>query len=129
PEGALLTTHSSWLLSVRWRNSDAMLKVARTPDERRGYELMRWWDGRGAAKVLAFAGNALLLERATGRRSPTEMAWSGRDEEACRILCDAVAALHAPRHPPLSELHALEAWFRPLFEGGGHDARLARAAG
>src|ERR1700742_542899 len=38
PDGALVATRSSWILPVR-RNVPAMLKVARIPDERRGYAL------------------------------------------------------------------------------------------
>jgi streptomycin 6-kinase len=57
---------------------------------------MAWWDGNGAAKVLARHGEALLLERATGARSLTEMVATGRDDEASRILCEVV--LHGDIH-------------------------------
>ncbi|MGL1446712.1 aminoglycoside phosphotransferase family protein, partial [Vibrio parahaemolyticus] len=48
---------------------------------------MEWWDGEGAARVLARDATALLLERATGTASLADMARSGQDDEACRILC------------------------------------------
>lgn len=35
---------------------------------------MAWWDGDGAARVLAREGDALLLERAEGKRSPAAVA-------------------------------------------------------
>ncbi len=45
-----------------------MLKVATEPEERRGADTMTWWDGDGAAQVLAHEGDALLMERAKGQR-------------------------------------------------------------
>src|SRR5262249_44731455 len=75
-DGALITTRSSWVLPVR-RGAAAMLKVARVPDERCGYALMRWWNGEGAAEVFDAAPGALLLERAEGGHSLAALAWSG----------------------------------------------------
>jgi streptomycin 6-kinase len=95
-----------------------MLKVARIPDEGAGYRLLTWWDGQGSARVVASAVDALLMERASGAGDLAQMAWSGRDDEACRILCDTAARLHAPRSGPLPDLHPLEDWFQPLYDGG-----------
>lgn len=128
PDAALQTTHSSWVLPVRHEGAPAMLKVARNPNERSGYRLMTWWDGQGAAKVFASSTDALLMERATGADDLARMAWSGRDDDACRILCDTVARLHAPRHGPIPELHPLETWFQPLFQLATEHAALAPAA-
>lgn len=63
----------------------AMLKVARIPDEEAGYRLLTWWDGQGAARVFASAAGALLMERASGAGDLAQIAWSGQDDEACRI--------------------------------------------
>jgi len=128
PDGALLTTHSSWVLPVRQNTACAILKVARTPDERHGYALMRWWDGAGAAKVFASAENALLLERATGRRDLAAMARFGQDDEACRILCETATRLHTWRPAPLPDLHPLGVWFQPLYDLAHQHGRLAKAA-
>lgn len=128
PDGALLTTHSSWVLPVRHEGSSAMLKVARIPDEQPGYCLMTWWDGQGAAKVFASSPEALLMERAADPRTLAQMAWSGRDDEACRILCDTAARLHVPRRSPPPVLRPLEAWFQPLFQLAPEHAALAPAA-
>lgn len=106
-----------------------MLKVARTSDERRGYELMSWWDGRGAAEVLAFEPDALLLERAEGDGDLAEMARRGEDERACRILCETASGLHARRRGAVPELHVLDEWFRPLFAEAERHARLSPSAG
>ncbi|WP_456237668.1 APH(6)-I family aminoglycoside O-phosphotransferase [Geminicoccus flavidas] len=129
PDGPLLTTRSSWVLPVRREGLPRMLKVARTLDEQAGYRLMTWWDGQGAAKIFASSTDALLMERApAGSRDLAQMARSGRDDEACRILCSTLARLHAARHCPLPELHPLEAWFQPLFELSPEHAALAPAA-
>ncbi|QBY08762.1 3'-kinase [Deinococcus metallilatus] len=116
PDGEPIHTHSSDLLPVRWRGEAAMLKLPREAEERRGGLLMRWWDGEGAARVLAHEEQtgALLLERVTGPRSLVRMVREGQDDEASRVLCGVAARLHLPRARPLPELAPLERWFRSL---------------
>ena len=128
PDGEPITTPSSLLLPVRHNGVPAMLKIAREEEERRGGALMAWWDGDGAAKVLAWHGEALLLERATGARSLTEMVATGRDDEASRILCEVALRLHAPRPGPPTELVPLTRWFAALAPAARtHGGLLARA--
>ena len=91
-----------------------MLKLAVEPEERFGASLMAWWDGRGAARVLAHESDALLLERAEGVVSLANLARSGHDDAASRIICGVVARLHAPSGRPLPELIPLQRWFREL---------------
>ncbi|WP_454850088.1 aminoglycoside phosphotransferase family protein [Rhizobium binxianense] len=114
PDGEPIITHSSRLLPVIWQGRPAMLKVADVPEEKFAAELMQWWDGDGAAEVYALEGEALLMERATGKRSLLAMAINGEDDEASRIMCRTVARLHAPRAKPLPELVPLRRWFREL---------------
>jgi streptomycin 6-kinase len=121
-------TRSSWILPVRLGLTAAVLKVARTPDEQAGYRLMSWWDGDGAARVLASDDGALLLERAAGVQSLAHMARTGQDDLACRILCRAAAQLHAPRAGSPPDLHPLDRWFAPLFELAPNHGLLAPAA-
>ncbi|MCC7250247.1 aminoglycoside phosphotransferase family protein [Hyphomicrobium sp.] len=133
PDGAPIVTPRAGLLPVRRGGGPAMLKVATEPEEMRGGVLMSWWDGEGAARVLAMDGPALLLERAQGRQSLTELARTGRDDEATRILCTVIAKLHAPREKPLPDgLVPLEAWFEALAPAaaafGGILTRCAAAA-
>jgi len=121
------------LLPVRQAGAPAMLKVSHAPEEIRGGALMAWWAGEGAARVLAREGDALLLERAMGAGSLAEMARTGRDDEACGILCAAGRALHAPRPNPRPDtLVPLEPWFRQLWPTaeaqGGLFAKSATAA-
>ena len=113
-DGDPITTPTSHLLPVRRDGVPAMLKVAVVDEEKIGARLMVWWGGLGAAPVLAYAGDALLLERAEGTRSLTAMAHTGNDEEACHILCRAVAQLHVLRDRPLPSVTPLTEWFRDL---------------
>jgi streptomycin 6-kinase len=92
-----------------------MLKLAGGVEERDGAALMSWWDGDGAARVLAREGDAVLLERAEGRLSLADMARNGRDDEATTILCRTAARLHIERPTPKPvTLKPLEVWFRAL---------------
>ena len=97
PDGAPSATRAARLLPVRRNGEPAMLKIALEREEKFGAVLMSWWDGDGAARVLAADADAILLERAMGGRSLAAWARSGRDEEATAIICDVVARLHAPR--------------------------------
>jgi streptomycin 6-kinase len=128
-DGVPIVTHSSDLLPVRQEGRPAMLKIARAAEERRGASLMTWWDGDGAARVLAHDGAAMLLERATGNRSLAAMVRDGGDDEASHILCDVAARLHAPRNRPLPDLIPLSVWFAELEPAAAkHGGVFARAA-
>jgi streptomycin 6-kinase len=132
-DGEPMVTQFSHLLPVRYGGEPAMLKLLLHDEERQGAVVMAWWDGEGAARVLAREGDGLLLERATGTRSLAAMARGDQDDEATMILCEAAAALHAPRDTPIPPgLYALDDWFAPLFSmaeaRGGVLARSAEAA-
>ncbi|WP_426747653.1 aminoglycoside phosphotransferase family protein [Myxococcus faecalis] len=133
PEGGPIVTPGARLLPVRWRQTPAMLKLALDAEEQHGARVMTWWAGDGAARVFAAEGHALLLERAEGARSLTQMARGGEDDEACRILCAVADRLHAPRStPPPEDLVPLPRWFEPLALAaathGGAFTRSAQAA-
>ncbi|KQV28460.1 3'-kinase [Rhizobium sp. Root1203] len=113
-DGDAITTHSSHLMPVLSDGRPAMLKIAHDEAERAGGAVMQWWDGVGAAKVYACDADAVLLERAGGRRSLLAMAMHGEDDEASRIICDTVSKLHAPRNKSLPDLIPLRRWFREL---------------
>jgi streptomycin 6-kinase len=114
PDGDPVETPSSVLLAVRSNGRPAMLKVALEQEEQRGNRLMAWWNGDGAAKVLAQHGPAVLLERTTGKRSLAAMVAAGRDDEASRILCHVATRLHAPRSSSPPHLLSLAHWFEAL---------------
>jgi len=128
-DGAPLKTHSSLLLPVRRAGVPAILKIAHEQEERRGSRLMAWWNGDGAARVLAEEEGVLLLERAGGSRSLVAMARAGddSDEEATRILCVATRRLHDHRAPPPSGLVPLGTWFEPLLRVSDRGDLIAEA--
>ena len=131
PDGEAFTTQytGSWLLPVRQGGRAAILKLASVPEEIAGAALMAWWDGQGAAEVLARQDEALLLERAEGSRSLVDMSRGDQDDLATAIICDAVAVLHAPRPtPPPSSLVPLDVWFGALGPGAAnHGGVLVKA--
>jgi streptomycin 6-kinase len=114
PDGEPITTPSSQLLPVRYRDQAAILKIATCEEERLGGHLMVWWDGEGAAPVLEYDDKALLLIRAMGMRSLTKMAGHGYDDEASRIICQVIIKLHEPKPNPPATLVPLSHWFRAL---------------
>lgn len=133
PNGKPIRTHASHLLPVLQGGAPAMLKLPEVEDERRGYLPLEYWNGDGAARLLARSegGEAMLIERATGKRSLAAMARSGAesDDEATAILCDAIAALQKPRGPAPAGLIPLDIWFKDLFPAAArHGGLLARAA-
>jgi streptomycin 6-kinase len=137
PDGEPFSTpyNSNWLIPVRRGGEAAILKIAPSPHERAGASLMTWLAGDGAARVLAWEGDALLLERLPAVRSLAEMARTGGDDEAMRILCAVGDRLHAPKGRPLPDsLIPLARWFRALApaaatHGGILDVSLAHAQG
>jgi streptomycin 6-kinase len=128
PDGAAIATRSSRLLPVRRQDgAAAMLKVAHEAEERLGGRMMGWWNGEGAALVLAEHDEALLLERATGAGSLAAMARSGQDAAAAKIICAVVARLHSPRPEPPLDLHPLDRWFEALWPARHAGGLLAEA--
>lgn len=115
PDGPAFETHSSLLMPVRYQGAAAMLKVAREQEEKFGGLLMCWWQGEGAARVLACHDDGILLERAQGSLSLPQMVRDGDDRQATAILCQVIACLHAPRSQPLPELIPLDQWFNSLW--------------
>lgn len=124
PDGPVLHTSSSTLAPVRHQEMPAMLKIAHTAEEQIGNGLMVWWDGAGAAPVLAHDGQALLMRRATGPRTLHDMSRHGQDGEATSLLCNALAKLHAPHPGSLPALTPLAQWFQDLLaiDVGSHPA-------
>ena len=130
PDGEPLITQTSKLLPVRYKNSPAMLKIATVSEERVGGQLMIWWNGQGAARVLAHDEDAILMERATGKNSLAIKARLYQDDEASRIICGVVAKLHAPQNKPIPPaLAPLSTWFSALDSASKqHGCVLSQAA-
>ncbi len=133
-DGEAFSSPNAWLLPVTRSGVRAILKISFAPEEMAGAHIMQWWDGQGAARVLALDGEALLLERLTGSRDLTAMARSSaEDDAATAAICDVLVRLHVPRATPLPDtLVPLEEWFSPLGPTaariGGPYALAAKAA-
>ncbi len=114
-DGDVITTPRGQLYPVRLPDGTAaMLKVSTDVEERNGHRLLRWWDGDGAARVLAHDGPALLMERAIAGDSLRDMSIQGRDGQATAILCGVLERLHRPRGAPPDGLLDLNRWFSDL---------------
>lgn len=111
--GGAVTTATSELLPGVRDGRPVMIKRALVAEERLGARVLASWAGRGAAPVLALAGDAVLMERATGPRDLAAMAVAGRDDEATGILCDALALLHELPDPGLAA-PGMRDWARAL---------------
>ncbi|WP_374570983.1 aminoglycoside phosphotransferase family protein [Phenylobacterium sp.] len=128
PDGEPFDSLNGRLAPVRFEGRAAMLKVGRSADEARGGRLLEWWNGQGAAPLLAREADAVLVARAEGS-DLAALARSGRDDEASAIICDVVGALHRPRDlPPPEGLPPLRSLFAKLLGAGHADPRLAQAA-
>ncbi|MCT4710546.1 APH(6) family putative aminoglycoside O-phosphotransferase [Enterobacteriaceae bacterium H11S18] len=131
PDGDKFITHTSTLLPVKTATDGikAMLKVTDDADEQTGNAMMAWWEGNGAAQVIAYDKEAILLARATGIASLSMMSKNGQDNEACRILCATANRLHSKLGKPLQKFTPLHRWFSSLkpaaLEHGGILAHCA----
>lgn len=116
PDGNPVMTRTSALLPVTTikEGRKAMLKLTDDENERTGGELMVWWNGSGAAQVIAHDRGATLLVRATGADSLSAMSRTGEDAQACRILCNTARQLHRPANASTPVLTPLRHWFRHL---------------
>jgi streptomycin 6-kinase len=76
-DGDPIVTRSSYLLPVRMDGridgNPAMLKIAMEAEEKFGGLVMQWWNGDSSARVYAYEGDALLMERAQGTNSLIKM--------------------------------------------------------
>jgi streptomycin 6-kinase len=128
PDGAPIAGTWASLLPVRRGGEPAMLKAGMTAEEKTAVDLLAWYDGEGAVRILERGDKAILMERARGVISLKAMARGGDDEAALTILCAAAARLHAPRAtPPPDTLVPLSTRFKPLEAAAGtHGGVLAR---
>ncbi|NNM59966.1 MAG: 3'-kinase [Legionellales bacterium] len=115
PDGEPMTMPSSELLPVRYQGKPAMLKMANTEEEQRGFALLLFRQGLGAVPIFEHEDKVILMERAIGNRSLVSMATEGQDSEATRIICEVTNKIHQLQIKPFpSELVPLNIWFRAL---------------
>jgi streptomycin 6-kinase len=127
-DGAPITTPTSALLPVVWRDVPAMLKVALLDEEKVGNQLMIWWKGEGAARVLEHAEDTILMERAEAGVSLVDLAREGRDDEASCTMCAVLRQLHRSRVHAPPALPSLAMWFEPLSRAAQEHGGILRAA-
>ncbi len=127
-DGEPVTTPSSRLLRVHAGDVPAMLKIARIDEERIGNRLMTWWNGAGAARVLAHDKDAILMEHAAGGRSLADAFGERGDDAASRAICTVAAKLHAAHGRPPFALPSLAEWFEPLGRAAQTQGGLLRVA-
>jgi streptomycin 6-kinase len=120
-DGEISVVGNSLLQPVLSAGRQAMLKVPLNKEEQRGFRLLACWDGSAAVNVFRYDAHALLMERAIGVRSLKHMVFSGREEEANRIICTVVKQLHANVCPILADLVPLPVWFRSLESAAGRE--------
>jgi streptomycin 6-kinase len=113
-DGEPFSTNSGLFQPVIYNGEQCILKIAVRDKDKRGNDLMAWWNWNGAAPVMRHDENALLMERATGSCSLIDMAKNDRDDEASRIICSVIAKLHAQNGAYPNELVPLDVWFKDL---------------
>src|SRR5262249_6248537 len=84
-------------------------------EEQRGVLSLRYFDGRGAVRLLRYDQHAQLMEYAAGDHLVT-LVERGEDERATHIIAQVIAQLHSvPQDAPHDGLVPLDRWFGALF--------------
>lgn len=123
----LIRTMTSHIYTVTHETKRAVLKLfaPSETEEQRGAAALRYFDGRGAVRLLRCDAGAHLLEYASGDELVT-LVERGEDEKATRIIAQVIRQLHSvPQDPPRDDLVKLDRWFGELF----HKAAADRQAG
>tara|TARA_R110002020_G_scaffold50791_13_gene143731 strand:+ start:3910 stop:4761 length:852 start_codon:yes stop_codon:yes gene_type:complete len=134
----LAETGRSWIFRVEQNGRNfavlKILKSAAAVEERRGAQLLNWYDGEGAATVFDMHGDTIFMEWLDGG-TLGDAVRAGHDEQATIALCVLAASLHRPRPDAPAGLLPLREHFAPLFATDArawpHTARdlFARASG
>lgn len=133
-DGPPIVTPRCALLPVLERDgSPAMLKIVTGQSQALSSTLLKWWDGRGAARVHASRGPVVLMERSEDPQRLLRMYERGLDEATVGVIVDVAARLHAkPNTPPPDGVPPLASWFADLLPAaerlGGILVACARAA-
>jgi streptomycin 6-kinase len=84
-------------------------------DEQRGALALRYFDGRGAVRLLRSDDGAQLMEYASGDALVT-LVEKGEDEKAALIIAQVIKQLHSvPQDAPKDGMVKLDRWFEALF--------------
>lgn len=93
-EGEPFHTATSTLQYVRKDDQHCVLKVGRSITDEATAAALRHYDGRGAVRLVAHDGAATLMHRASPGTPLSDLVRDGADDEATRIVCTTMSALH-----------------------------------
>lgn len=127
----LAQTRTSDVYAAHQNGAKVVLKLltpAGVNDEQGGIVALRYFDGRGAVRLLAHDEEALLLEYA-GDEELTQMVWRGDDLAAAEIIAEVLNKLHRPQ-PDVSipHLRTLRRQFRELFRKAARDGAAGESS-
>lgn len=94
-------TRSSCIVFGMWKAKSVVLKVIRDEnDEWDSAEVLRAFDGHGAARVYEQTEGALLLERLQPATALADIALNGDDDHATGVIADVIRRMsHSPALP------------------------------
>jgi streptomycin 6-kinase len=122
----LSQTMTSHIYTVVHDSTMVVLKLLSSSevDERRGSLALRYFDGRGAVRLLRNDDGAQLMEYASGHALVT-LVEHGEDEKATRIMAQVIKQLHSvPQDAPKDGMVMLDRWFEALFVRAAADKKL-----
>jgi streptomycin 6-kinase len=119
----LAETMTSCIYAVTQDGEAAVLKLLSPSEteEQSGAVALRYFDGRGAVRLLRYDEGAHLLEYAAGDELVT-LVERGEDENATRIIAQVLEQLHSIECGiPRTGLFMLDRWFGELFDKAAAD--------
>lgn len=113
----LSQTMTSHIYTVVHDSEMVVLKLLSSSevDEQRGAAALRYFDGRGAVRLLRYDDSAQLMEYASGDALVT-LVERGEDKKATYIIAQVIKQLHSvPQDASKDGLMMLDGWFNALF--------------
>jgi streptomycin 6-kinase len=122
----LTQTMTSHIYTVTHDTETVILKLLSPSEtkEQSGAVALRYFDGRGAVRILCYDEGAHLMEYAAGDELVV-LVNRGEDENATRIIAQVLEQLHSvPQEAPRDGLFMLDRWFRALFDKAAVDKQM-----
>ena len=121
-------TATSHVYTVRAQGETVVLKIltAVGAEEQHGAVALRWFDGRGAVRLLRHDAGAHLLEYVAGN-DLVPLVQRGDDEAATRIIASVLNQLHSVPQPASPDgLMPMRRRFQSLFAQAAQDEQTGR---
>jgi streptomycin 6-kinase len=99
PEGEPLSTATSTIIFARRDETPCALKIAHGRSDEATASALAHFQGRGSVALLAQDGAAVLMQRANPGTPLSSIVLHGSDDEATRIVCRTMRALHSSGEP------------------------------